>query len=88
MKTIMLKILGSVQEPLDIILHPGVTAWEILDAAELKGCVLSLAGNPAQPLALEDAIYDLVKDGEALYARLPMRAEVVDYPHEHKETKV
>ena len=88
MKHICLKIVGAQSEPLDIFLHPGVTAWAILDAAEMKGCVLYLAGNPAQPLALEDEIYDLVKDGEALYARLPMRAEVVDYPHERKETKV
>ena len=73
MKTIMLKILGSDQEPLDIFLHPGVTAWDILDAAELKGCVLCRGANPAKTFSEEEALYDDLTDGDTLYAVLPTK---------------
>lgn len=71
MKTIMLKIAGSEREPLDIILHQGVTAGDVLAATNLTGHVLCLVGSPVW-LPLEEALYDLLTDYETLYACLPV----------------
>ena len=84
MKHIILKIAGTGAEPLDIFLHPGVTAWDILDAARLKGCILCLGANPAKTFALEEEPYDDLTDGDTLYAVLPTGIRNPIY-REHKK---
>ena len=70
MKRLAVVIAGSDKEPLDIILHPGVTAWDILSAADLTDCVLSPSSDLRKIFAPEEVLYDLVENDQKLIAHL------------------
>jgi hypothetical protein len=70
MKQIALKVLGSDKEPLDISIDEGVTAGDVLEAADLKDYILSQRGSSTF-LAPQQVVYDLLEDGDMLYASMP-----------------
>ena len=67
MKTIFLQIAGYESAPVEIHITPDVTALNILTQAGLEECALFRTSEPQKYFQREDAVYDQLTDGEALY---------------------
>ena len=71
MKTIALLILGSDSAPVELVITPDDTALSILTKAGLEDCYLFRKSEPQKYFQPQEAVYDQLKHGETLYARLP-----------------
>jgi hypothetical protein len=65
-KSLAIKVAGS---PVihDVVIEPGTTAKDILDGLDLQGFLL-IKGPNDLPIAEDEEVYPLVKDGSKLYA--------------------
>ena len=77
-KRIAVKIAGTEQEPLDVILKPGTVASEILDQLNLPGYLLSKSAGSRQFFGEDEVVYPQVTDGDKLYATTPADVGGID----------
>lgn len=68
MKKICVMVAGSERELLDIEIHPGQTAQEILTQLGLPGYVLSLGPDSNRFFGADENVYTSVVDGDKVYA--------------------
>jgi hypothetical protein len=71
MKTITLQIAGYESAAVDIAITPSDTALEILTRMGLEECALCSGSDLANPFEPTEAVFEKLRDGQAVYAILP-----------------
>jgi hypothetical protein len=74
MKTITLQIAGYESAAVEIVTTPDDTPLEILTRMGLEECTLCSGSDLANPFEPNEAVYEKLRDGQALYAILPAEA--------------
>ncbi|MDD5491195.1 MAG: hypothetical protein PHV60_00745 [bacterium] len=70
-KHIVVKVSGA-REPLDVTIHPGTTAAEVLQALGLPASVLLTRDPAGQPFGADEVVFESLEEGAKVYAAPPM----------------
>jgi hypothetical protein len=74
MKAITLQISGYESAPVEIVITPDDTALKILTRMGLEECARSSGSDLSNHFEPNEAVYEKLRDGQALYAILPTEA--------------
>ena len=74
MKTIFLQIAGYESAAVAIDMTPESTAQSLLTQVGLEECTLCSGSDLANPFEPTEAVFEKLRDGQAVYAILPIEA--------------